>query len=405
MSKRKSNFKKMGNLSFSVKCSFVLAVVTMYSVLFASFVSINNGNQTYALPDQDTNDFDSSFVVSYGKYKLWGFHSTPVVYNYLANNGESVFSLDYKKDIYQNYTYNKGDGVTDYGLVYLMSHAYPYVEFTVPDGRPLDSRFQTWITQMAIWIYQKEIGVDNNLTDTDLANIKLETDLISMDLIGSVQTTISPYLGKDENGVQKTLYTEYIEPLVKVALEHRNISNKNLEVSLENDKVLLDSDEKYLKSSLITVEGSSIDKFNGYSIKINNCPDGLLVIDDVGNEIKNISSNSNEFISDNISVSKFYLKVPINSLNENNKNVSVSISGSFSNYEGNIYTSGDFGRLVTTKLLDTNLNKDSYIEFNYTANVPDTHMGISKYLYVVGLLLILFGISIVYINVIKKHGN
>ena len=409
----KSFFRKIKHSSFSVKCSFMLAIVTMFSVVFTSFSGM--GGSSYALPDL-SNDLPDTFTTAettgnfitlsandpQNRFKLQPFYTS---------GGIQVFCLEHDIDFGSGITYKKGEAIKDYGLLYLMANSYPNKKFLDSSGNELAAPLQTWITQVAIWAYLSETGIAHN-TFTELENIKNSKAT-------SVYDNDGTYYANAE------IYSTYIAPLVEDAKKHKIAPVISLDASIENDIISLDSEEKYYQSSLITVAGSPSDNFNSYFIRLENYPKGTLVVDEDGNTISkgtNVGSTSGGFTSDDSNIwwsedvapnTKFYLKVPVSEVTEENKTIKVSIVGSFSSYKGNYYTGsipvGTTGNVIPAQTITSvglaNVYTDTGIDvtFNYTPEVPDTKMNVSQTIYFIGLLIFLAGIGIVYANVLPKR--
>lgn len=398
----KSFFRKIKNSSFSVKCSFMLAIVTMLSVVFTSFSGM--GGSSYALPALSNNLPDTfttaettgNFITLSANDPQNRFQLQP----FYTSSGIQVFCLEHDVDFGIGITYKKGEAIKDYGLLYLMANSYPNKKFLDSSGNELAAPLQTWITQVSIWAYLSETGTANN-TFEKLENIKNSNAT-------SVYDNDGTYYAKAD------IYSTYIAPLVEEAKKHKIAPTISLSASIENDTISLDSDEKYYRSSLITVSGSPSDSFNSYQILLKNQPKGVIVADENGNEIKSLESGDDFWTSESISPNtKFYLKVPVSGITEENKTINVRIVGNFSSYEGNYYTgnieigtTGNFMPAQTiTSVRVANVSTDTGIDvtFNYTPEVPDTKMNVSQTIYFIGLLIFLAGIGIIYANVLPKR--
>lgn len=390
----KSGFNKILNSSFSVKCSFMLAVVTMFSVVFSSFAGVTNNS--YAMPDDD-NKLPESFTTASvtEESKLMGNSSNFVVYPYYTTDGKQIYCLEHSVGFASNTLYKRGEVINvsefdaGYGLLYLLSKTYPNTQ--ISEG--MSPQLQTWITQTAIWVYLAKVDAKGN----DLTN----------DVINSLKNDTYIY---DGNGVEykddgTSLYTKYIEPLVNEAYENRHFPNVKIDVSIDNEDFELDSDEKYYKTSLIDVAGSPVKDFVDYSISVK-CPKGTILIDSDGNEIETSYDEKYSLLSTKSNVptsTKFYLKVPKDAISEDNKNIEVNVLGTFYTLSGFAYRSDGAQTVV---LVDTNnqmVNDKLDLSINFTPDVPDTKMNVSQTIYFVGLLILLAGVGIVYANVSSKQ--
>lgn len=399
--KNKSFFNRLIHSSISVKCSFLLALVTMFSVVFTPFVGGNGGtNTSYALPVASSS-LPDTFTSKLGTSEIRGNISGFYVNDYYTNDNVQVFCLESDINFSTGTSYSKGQSITDYGLLYLMANSYPNVKFKTADGKDLDANLQTWITQVAIWIYQKEVGAANNsLSAETIEKIKTDTAVT----VGDSLTEIGAGLGTG-----KTLYSEYIDRLVKAAIANRNIPNKSLKISFESDNVTLDESEKYYKTSLITVTGEPSDNFNGYRFELRNYPKGTMIFDENGNEldltVRPISTVSNDtaiYVNNIDPGTKLYIKVPVDEITEENKTVDIYVVGSFTVYDGDYYVADGAQTITSVKTVNSDIDTGKQITFNYTPDVPDTKTDVSQTVYFIGLLILLAGVGIIYANVLPK---
>ena len=100
--------------------------------------------------------------------------------------------------------------------------------------------------------------------------------------------------------------------------------------------------------------------------------------------------------------SKFFVRVPMDKVKNDNKNLEISINGNFKMYGANKYVSGEYQKVANVKLINKQINKPLNIQLDYTPDVPDTGMGIAQTIYFMGLILLLSGVGIVYANAKPK---
>lgn len=378
--KKKSKTKQLIGASASVKWSFALSIIALFSILAAGFSNIS-----YAIPDVE-NPLPDTFTAVTDNERIIGTVSKFSTTRYYVGdtNGIQVFCLENNINFVNNIVYNKGNQIVDYGLLYIMANSYPNVQFKNGDNN-LDPKLQSWITQVAIWIYQKKVGAanSNNLTDETIEKIKTEVSVYDES-------------GNTYDAGGKNLYTTYIEPLVTNAIANQKNPNKDLVVTKEDDNISITSDEKYYQTSLITVTGSPAENFNGYAVSLT-APEGSMLVDESGKEITDTT---------NLTAStKFYVRVPKDKVTEENKKVIVSVTGSFKTYEGNYYVSDDHQTITSVKTVNNNLNKGLEIELNYTPETPDTASTVSRSIYFIGLIILLSGAGIIYANVKPKESK
>lgn len=378
--KNKSKINRIVNSTASVKWSFALSIIAVASILMAGFSKVS-----YAIPNVESA-LPDTFTAVTDDIRIIGNSSKFSMQRYYANStsGTQVFCLENNIDFVNSVAYNKGDSIIDYGLLYIMANSYPNIQFK--DGNTtLDPKLQSWITQVAIWTYQKQVGASNSDHFTDDIIEKIKTDTYVYDEAGTNYTAGG-----------KSLYATYIEPLVTNAIAHKNTPNKVLTVTKESDEISITSDDKFYQTSLITVTGAPAENFNGYSVSLT-APEGSFLIDENNNTITDTNNLS--------ATTKFYIRVPKDKVTEENKKVVVSVTGSFKTYEGNYYIADAHQKITNVKTVNNNVNKALEIELNYTPKTPDTASTVSRSIYFIGLIILLSGAGIIYANVKPKENN
>lgn len=395
------NNKQNNNKNFlhskSILGTFALAIIAVIAIVIVGV------NQTsYAIPEV-TNKLPDTFTTATAGGEIYtntGFS----VFPYKTTDGVTVFCMERDINFAADTKFDKAEEISDYGLLYLMANISPNKIFKDSKGNNFDASIndavQTWVSQVAIWVYLHEIDAPNNsLDDATMEKIKtaqvIRTDAETMGY--KVDGTKYDALNNKIDAEDPTFYGEYIEPLVTKALAHRNKPNKTLKIS-KTDTISVTSDEKYYQTAQISVVGGdpndkANDIFNGYSIKLESAPEGSFIVNANGNKLKeseltNMSNNS-----------KFYIRVPINKVNENNKTIKFSVTGSFTTLEGNYYKATGAQTIATVKTVTNNVQTGAEIPLNYTPEVPDTGLSTAQTVYFIGLIVLLSGIGIIYANV------
>ena len=179
-------------------------------------------------------------------------------------------------------------------------------------------------------------------------------------------------------------------------MAHRNKPNKILKVN-KTDTISVTSDEKYYQTAQISVAATPTENFNGYSIKLEGAPEGSFIVDENGNKIEDTK------LANMSGTDKFYIRVPINKVNENNKTIKFSVTGSFTTLEGNYYIGKDetkeYQTVAAVETVTSNIQTGVEIPLNYTPDVPDTGLSTAQTVYFIGLIVLLSGIGIIYANV------
>lgn len=385
---RQSKFQDFMRSKGSIICSFVLAIVAVVSLVSAGFSQVSYAipDVQNPLPDQfETAEVNATIIGSRGKFNVVQYHTS---------SGIPVFCLEHGVNFCESHSYTKGDKIVDYGLLYVMANSYPNKDF-MNDGQKLNNYLQTWITQVSIWVYLNEAAKADNITDpTYLAKIQLsEEDLAA---IKSETGVYVETIDDSEDGMTtysaggKNLYTTYIEPLVSQALAVRKTPNKTLNVSRADETITVTEDEQYYETSLVTVTGSPSENFNGFKMSLTKAPDGTKIIGENGQELTNL---------DNLPTgTKFYFRIPVANISEDNKTIELSVTGSFKTYEGNYYTATGCQTISSVQTVNNNVNTGLTVELNYEPSVPETGMNTAQTVYFIGLIVLLSGVGIIYAN-------
>lgn len=391
------NNKQNNNKNFlhskSVLGTFALAIIAVIAIVIVGV------NQTsYAIPEV-TNPLPDTFTTAVPGDRILtnkGFTVLP----YKTTTGVTVFCMERDIDFSANTDFSKAEAITDYGLLYLMANISPNKVFKDSQGNSFNAEIndavQTWVSQVAIWVYLHEINAANNsLDDATMEQIK-NARTISTEKLATEYKVDGTKVDLIDNPLDETkdltFYEEYIEPLVDAALEHKNMPNKILNIN-KTDTISVTSDEKYYQTSQISITATPDENFNGYSVKLEAAPEGSFIVDENGNKLED------DDLSDMSDTDKFYIRVPVDKVNENNKIIKFSVTGSFTTYEGNYYKATGAQTIGTVQTVTSNVQKGAEIPLNYTPDVPDTGLSTAQTVYFIGLIVLLSGIGIIYANV------
>lgn len=291
------------------------------------------------------------------------------IIDYHTSDNKKIFCIDNTLMFATNTTYTKLNGEVDSKIVYIITHA--------PANKDYTNFELSWITQAAIWYYQKNLnfpagqGVNKQLMESG------STDVIT---------------SQEECNASTQCYSYRTDALWSEAKTLANAA-KNADTSIVDSiqfifdgKYTVDENNKTINTSLMSVvglENKTID------LDISKLPNGTKLYKESGEEISKIDSST-----------KFYFSIPV----ENTKNYSIEskITLTLKDYEyytGYKYTSGNNQPLVLvvkqTKDITGSVElKDSKVE--------DTASSISGSLYFVGFLILLSGAGIIYANVKPK---
>ncbi len=399
--KNKSAFKKIISSSFSVKCSFLLAIVTMASILYTPFVS-NRNSVSYALPDEGlpTKINSSADYVAQSKnynFPVYVIKENKLIY-YCIEEKRAYNGLNSEGKVATN-SYNLDSSKKlDSGLAYLLGNLYPKVGGQkYSDNEDYNDAANYWVAQMAVWLYQYETSDDATrakLFDSNVIGSDFATKLSNETKVRVAKTTDSVDI--INNGVEVSVgdaYTKIIRPMVDSAKKYSD-SSLTLTVGIDDEKVTLDADKKYLKTSFLSVVGSPDNQYLSYSIEIPNIPKDTVLIDADGNEIKNESEDAAVFKANNLQKgTKFYLKVPVASITESNKKISVKFIGQFDHYVARAFTANNLQSLVGLEKENLAVNNSKDLLINYTAKSEDTALDVSSSTYIIAFLIIVIGVG------------
>ena len=186
-----------------------------------------------------------------------------------------------------------------------------------------------------------------------------------------------------------TFYQTYIAPKVANAKQADVSANGTLTMSIANQEISVTDDEKYYQTSLVTVSSTDQDNFVNESLKvsIDSAPDGTILV------------NQNENAA---GVASFYVRIPVDSVTEENKVVRLSATGTFRGYNGYKYKAD--GAQTVSSVFTTDVPNTTGLEIpiNYTPEVPDTGMNLAQSIYFIGLVVLLCGVGIIYANAKPK---
>lgn len=364
----------------------------MIMVAFVSFIAIGFNQESYSMTQKEfgdtfkTDNVNFRYLFPYDDNTVAGnvaegdgddAPSYSVPYIVASSNGQQVFC--YEKYNLSNeqerklpadaldYAVNKTDSV-DAGIRYILSKHMT---------RGYNKYVETWITQNAIWKYQKETGLDPNsdYKDSDIQNVREIIVINQPQGVSEPQDAVDGLFNK-------------VSALVAEAKSAKSAGNTTLAITKASGDLTV-TDNNYYKSQILTVSG--LNGGSTYSLKLVNAPSGTKVYKNDGTEITDLNSIP-------ANVNQFYLLVPINKVTESTKNLTVTVTG-FST-AAYIYdpvtqpTTGSYQRVVAP--FDESVNTG--VDLTYAPNVPDTGMSTTQSVYFIGLVILLCGIGIIYAN-------
>jgi hypothetical protein len=383
--KNQSTFQQVFKSQLSKKLSVFMVLVSFFSFLLIGVTNVSYAAVTEIPEDTGLGD---SFTTAPAGTQINSNTGFPV-FMYSTSNGIPIFCLERDINYRGGITMSKKEQITDQGLLYVMAHTFPHVKFKDSKGTEFPDEVQTWITQATIWQYLYETGAANNATGSgNVANIENIKTAVSLSWDDEVVGCRVDGCGAGATS-QATFYDTYIAPIVANARQSNVTANGTIDISLANQEMSITEDEKYYQTSLVTITNSDPGNFVSDSLKveIQSAPDGTILIDENGQEIENYDN-----------VTKFYVRIPVESVTEENKSVLLHAEGTFRGYDGYYYKADGAQTVSTVFTTDVKAFDDLDIPINYTPEVPDTSMSIAQSVYFIGLVVLLCGVGIIYAN-------
>ncbi len=365
-------------------------------VAVAALIAVGFGQISFAIPEEGVtlgNEFTSKTPDT--NNIIYGQDSGFAVNQLLTSDNKPVFCIErditYKGDL----KYVKSERILDSGLLYLLSNVYPNKK--IMDGETeLPVGVQTWLSQSAVWIYAALNGYENNtdMTEEVMTAVLLETELYDKDM-----NVVAKITQEDIDAGYSSLMQKYgIFDLLVEADELGTSPSNSLDVTKKSEGVSMTSDGKFYQTDYISVVGTvlseSIGSFNGFELKFNKAPEGTIVVDKDGKEIKDLSNLAPG--------TKFAFRIPVSNVKEDNKKMEVSVLGSFDSFAADIYVATDSQTVTSVSKINNNLSVPLDLELNYTPTVPNTALDNSSTLYIIGLILLLSGLGIFYTSAKKN---
>ena len=397
--KKNSIFQQVFKSQLSKKLS-----VAMVFVSFFSFLMMGVNNVSYSAPVEIPEDgLGDSFTTAEVGSQVSGYGGTETfpVFMYSTTTGIPIFCLERDVPFLANTTLTKTKSIDDQGLLHVMANTYPHVTLNDQNGNEFPVEVQTWIAQATIWQYLYQSGAEDNQstsggTSQTIGNIQKVYQLY-YDTDGAEKPwcdVTGCYATSAEANSKVTFYEKYIKNEVDNAMKTDVSVNGAMTMSIANQEISITDDEKYYQTALVTVGSNNPSSLvsSSVSVDIVSAPDGTILLDNEGKEIENTSG-----------ITEFYVRIPVNSVTEDNKVVELSATGNFRIYQGDYYEGTGAQTVSTVYTTDEPRSTGLEIPINYTPSVPDTGMNLAQSIYFIGLLVLLCGVGIIYANTKPKE--
>ena len=309
-----------------------------------------------------------------------------------------MFCLEMFKNVpsaSDNVTYSRTEENVEEAINYIITKAYENskieekdntVTISLSDGDYYDA-------QMAIWIYQNQaLLAKDTITKADVIGADDEEKQSNVDQANDLKTMWNGIKTNHTNKHAKTIY-DYVTG----ANNAKSDTSKNSIKINGKVELKLTKDNKYYETDLLGVEITKAvnTEFNGFkfNIKSDNKDVAAEIVDEKGNVITDYKELENK---------KFKIRLDASKLAVNTTTkLSGDVSGVFKHISFNKYKATNDWQIA---LLAVSTSKDESVPLKLSVTVPDTGFGYSGYIYIIGAIVLIVGLTIIYVNT-KKQEN
>lgn len=389
---KNQNQSQKGKYHFSIVLSFIVAVMAIASLVVVGFDQISYAADTPNLGDSFTlgNVSENNKQIS---VEAGSSGSTFKVYLYQTNNNIPVFCIQQMIAPGIGEDYNKGDEITDDGILYILNKSAVYggdgIISKSDIGSDSDTNYkymESYATQVALWLHLYKEGDSEH----DLARNNRTGSVNKGILEGATEYSIN--VGSDAadsitiSDSEKKVATK----ILAVVAAANDPKNKVKETNVWfDDKNLSEIDgSDYYQTSAINVSGKPSDDLESYSLSLYGV-DGAFFVDENGEKLKD-----EELTSIVPNSKKMYVRIPKDKVSSEAKTLTVTARGTFKNYlTGTKYVS-DGSQTVVTVTSDKHVVPGEAQLL--VVGAPDTGMSKAKTIYFIGLIVLLCGVGIIY---------
>ena len=423
--------KKPKILNVTIGLSFAVAFVAILSIVLISMSGSSYSLTAVEFPEKITTVESGYQYVGFGSGVVENDLTQPAKWTYRnpymqGTAGSKTYDLlclesekGYDLDIL--YT-NQKKLVDDPGFVYLSAKLQ---NDTTLNSAPQAAK--AWIKQQATWLYY---GIVNNSDTTNNSatyrasgaknDLKGVTCVVGFDAGMTAKTTVAKCCtatptdtgtdGKNCAYDADGIFAKYhVDEWIEDAVSYHSTGWPALTVSVtkENSDFKLTNDKKYYTSSPIAVSISADDShglteaLDDYKFSLSSdAPKGTKIMawDEDANKLVDVTGK------ETLSYSKYKtLRVYVPSNAETGTyNFGLAVTGTIQQYTGYYYKASGHDDLQQLTTVDV-VNKTSTGEAQFSVQiVPDTATNLSKTIYIIGLIVLISGLGILYVNVKKQ---
>lgn len=417
--KQKRN-KKFNSLNVSLGLSFAVAFVAIVSILFVSLSGTSYAADPEAtLPESlytKTVSELSDQLIATGVQTVDVYHASSSA---TATDDYLVYCLESGVDYEANTSLNRDEEIEDYGLIYLTSKLNAITVNTSDFGGISEddaAKIKYWVSQVAIWSYLGKAYPNEKTATGKLIN---STGFIDGSMYTAAQSvkqlTFRPSGSIPTNASDTPFFTKYgVTDMITKALNYHNkgINPLVLKINKASGNFTLYENDKYFRSPKLTISYTPAEEGlasvqDNYELSLDGAPEGSYI------EGINIATKKAVKLSETdlsklklSEYKEFYVVVPKDKVTEKTKSFTVNTYGNFDVLTGYYYRPGqgvEAQTITTLKKIIVSRNDYTTLKITYAPDVPNTAVSVSQSIYLIGLIVLLSGLGILYVNVKKQQ--
>lgn len=290
------------------------------------------------------------------------------------------------------------DQYIDEGIIYIINQAYKNVE--LKDNKIALSIADYYDAQIAIWIYQELkrgdkkfnwCNADHCAEPTTPEAIAAKNQIVLA--LSQLQNVWDYVQNNHASGETNKIYNYVVGAQAAKASETAN------EIKIKSGKVelKLTDNKDYYETDLIEVDVTTAvnTEFAGFGFVLNSDEYNTIIVDENGNTINDYSQLANN---------KFRIRIPASSLKVGEK---TTITGDFTaRFSKDTYLAYGFNGGVASyqkALLVASTTSFQSIPLKLEVTVPDTGIDYSQYIYIIGAMVLVIGLTVIYVNTKSKE--
>lgn len=289
------------------------------------------------------------------------------------------------------------DKYIDEGIVYIINQAYKNVELN--NDKLTLSIEDYYDAQIAIWIYQQLRRGEKAFNWCQADHCAEPATQDGIDARDEIIATLTELLhvwedvqNNHASGEANKIYNYVVGAQAAKASETAN------EIKIKSGKVelKLTDDKEYYQTDLIEIDITTAANttFAGFGFALNSDEYSTVVVDENGNTISDYSQLANK---------KFRIKIPASSLKVGEK---TTITGDFTaRFSKDTYLAykHETNNSYQKALLVATTSSEQSIPLKLEVTVPDTGIDYSQYIYIIGAMVLVIGLTVIYVNTKSKE--